>query len=172
MSSMMIKKTLSGASMRPQQLLAQPENVNAMVLGVVYGAVTDDKKMTSATGEVMQGLAGKFVYRSTNPEIAPDCAAYVFWPASGFLTDVFAHLRAPAYDGAPIEFAYEISVLRAANPAGYTWGYRPLIETAEGDPLEKLEAKIADQLPNPRQVVMALENSPVESKPAKEKAGV
>ena len=166
----MIKKKMSGKDFNPKQILGAPAEVREIALGVLMGVAETVSKTTSEQGEVLKGLSGKFIFKSNNKEQASDAAAFVFWPPSGCLGDVVTAVEGTKdsagktiTEGVKTEFAFVVHVLRANNPAGYEWGFTPLLAPSEADPLEALQAKLAAS--------GALALAPAEAAPALPPAG-
>jgi hypothetical protein len=42
-----------------------------------------------------------------------------------------------------VRFAFEVAVIRAANPAGYSWVYSPLLAASAHNPLDAIKAEVA-----------------------------
>lgn len=157
-----IKKKITPKDFNPKKILGLSVETRTLRLGVLMGIATDVTTSTSPQGEVLEGLAGRFVFKPDAADEQP-VAAYVLWLPSGMGTDLFELPR----EKKPVEFAFVMGVNRAENPAGYEWTMTPLVAPTENDPLAALAAKVgAEALAAPAAAPAALE-APKEPEPAK-----
>jgi hypothetical protein len=130
--SNVIKKKLAPKDFNPKAILGMPVATRNLVLGTLLGMANDVTRTQTPTGDVLEGLVGKFMFKPADKTFA--MAAYTLWLPAGMGNDLFALPR----QGEAIEFAFEIGVTRAENPAGYEWTMRPLVEPSQADPLAAL----------------------------------
>lgn len=139
-------KALTSKAMSPKRILGMPEDVKRVVLGTVFGIAMDGRKQTLDNGDELRGLGGQFVFASEDEAAAKSVRAGIFWPPEGFLNDILAIMEKPKSDRPDfVEFAFKFGVMRADNPAGYSYFAEPLVEAAESDPLSVLQSKLVQQ---------------------------
>ena len=144
-----LKKKITPKDMNPKQILATADTIRQLDLGVLLGQANAVISLTSPTGDLLEGLSGRFKFQPFANGVAAGepLISYVLWLPSGMGTDLFELPR----EKEPVEFAFIMSAHKADNPAGYEWGMKPLIETSASDPLALLESKLvaAKALPSP-----------------------
>lgn len=139
----------------PSVIKSRPETVTKIITGRLIGIASDFVHRKSANGEQdFEGLKGQFRIVPTNDMGIPDPDKPELESGVLFLNDAFHSMISEPLrkaretdDKASINFAFEINVIRAKNPQGYSWSFMPLIESA-GNPLDALVA----QLPPPGKV--------------------
>ncbi len=134
------------AKMSMKALETVPQKVasgdkNSLAMARVYGIASGIKGFTNGqTGEVAFALMGDF--EGVNIETGK-----VFRSGKLFLPGgIHESLTGPFMADDPVtslKFALEFEVVKAGNPAGYTWRAKPLIAAAQNDPL----ASLRDELP-------------------------
>jgi hypothetical protein len=129
----------------PAMIKTQDEKVKKFMLGTIVGIATGftSRANPKDATEVFEGLAGSF--RS----IPADGKREELESGILFIPDAFHNMIATplrkmlaADANAQLRFAFEISSVRASNPAGYSWDFVPKIEAAGGNPLDDLIADI------------------------------
>lgn len=148
MTNLLSKVSLS--TFKPKALLALPEETRELHLGTIVGIATGIKKGKMPDGVTpYEGLAGNFevVYADASKE--HDASGVCYLP-DAFMNPILALLKDETNaDGevireaaSSVQLAFNVSVVRADNPAGYSWKLKPLIEASQNDPLAKLRELI------------------------------
>lgn len=144
----------------PSLIKLQPETVRVISLGALVGAADGFVQRTNPKdGEVFEGMTGSFRVIPDDPEREVIESGVLFIP-DAFHNKVAAQLRAIGLDekgrllqGATVEFAFQINVIRANNPQGYSWEFKPLMEFEGENPLDRLQALYKhNQLEGPKEV--------------------
>lgn len=124
----------------PAMIKALPEDVRILMLGTIVGIASGFVERKSPDGtDVFEGLAGQF--RSIPADDKRDeLESGVLFIPPAFHNMVAATLRKmlDADPKAQVRFAFEVSSVRANNPAGYSWDFKPKIEAEAGNPLDEL----------------------------------
>lgn len=142
-----IKKKITPRDFNPKLILAQPDEVKSLALGVVIGMANDVVTRTNDQGEIMEGLVGQFGFKPADG--SETLRSYVLWLPSEMGNDLITGAKlAKKGEAQPVEFAFKVGVNRvpvtenSLNKTGYEWTLTPLIEAKQADPLAALEAKI------------------------------
>lgn len=129
----------------PKLIATLPDNENKLVLGAIIGIARDFKSKVDQrdlkeywffTGdfEAVPAEAGKDVTRSGVlylPTGIQELISNALYDAQGErLTDA-------------VQFAFEVSVVKATNAQGYSWAFEPKMQAAPNDPLAELRALAA-----------------------------
>lgn len=145
----------------PKKIAAQPDSVQQITLGTLYGIATGIVRRTTPDTKVYEGLAGTFECVSTDDNTDTIQSSILYLPDGAFqlladplkkmvpVLDANGNPKMDA-DGEPVEkrdvesikFAMDICVVRANNAAGYSWKFVPLGVQAN-DPLADLRATLA-----------------------------
>lgn len=125
----------------PQMIATMPENITEYFMGTLYGIAagivtrTDDK-----TGTIYEGLKGEF--RSVPSAAEREKGREPLESGVMYIPDAFHSMVAGALKhaqqndpNAEVTFAFDVKAIRAKNPAGYSWEFKP-----------KLPAKAANRL--------------------------
>jgi hypothetical protein len=124
----------------PDEIKSQPDTVRRMVLGTLVGRAGGFIERTNPKdGEVMEGLTGEFRSIPANPE-ADQLESGVLFIPDAFHNLIASKLREAkkADANAVINFAFEVASVRATNPQGRSWDFKPMIDAGEENPLDKL----------------------------------
>lgn len=140
----------------PASIAGEPVEVKSYVLGRLIGIArgivtrTDDKN-----GQVYEGLKGEFRSIPSEREIAKGREPL----ESGicYIPDAFHNMVAAALAkaqendrNAEINFAFEVIAVRASNPAGRSWEFRPLLPVKAENRLDALMGEVQKALPAPK----------------------
>jgi hypothetical protein len=148
MTKILTKLTLT--NFNPKLFFGQPEGTQELYLGRLIGTGNGVKNAVAQDGVTpMYGLKGTFgAEYSTDREA--ESSGVLFLPEAymGPMLDLFedktnASGEVEREAVKSLDFAYDVFVIKAANPAGYSWSLRPLLEVAASDPLEAIRARIA-----------------------------
>ncbi len=123
--------------------LLQGDNAELM-MGTVFGIVSGIIQRKMPTGEVYEGLKGTFQAVPADPKRDTITSGVCYLP-SGFyelIADPFKALQAED-ETATLKFGFEVSAVKANNPAGYSWKYQPLVEPSKDDPLATFRAELS-----------------------------
>lgn len=140
----------------PQIIKTLPETTREMLLGTLYGKASDFVKRTLPDGSnEMEGLRGNFrvIPIDVHGEVQDSKgreSAILFIPEA-FHNAIADQLRSakgldsagvqipgrPLDPGAEIMFIYDVTVIRAKNPQGYSWMFKPAKEYTKS-PLDDL----------------------------------
>lgn len=125
----------------PSIIKTLDETVKRHQLGTIVGIVSGfvERGNPQDPTQKFEGLSGSF--RS----IPADDKRDELESGVLFIPDAFHSMIASAFrknleadKNAQLRFAFEIYAIRANNPAGYSWEFKPLIEAAGGNPLDEL----------------------------------
>ncbi|MDE2020106.1 MAG: hypothetical protein KGJ13_07210 [Patescibacteria group bacterium] len=131
----------------PSIIKTLPDDVKRHMLGTIVGIVTGfvERGNPKDPTEKFEGLSGQF--RS----IPADDKRDELESGVCFLPDAFHNMVAGPFrkmqdtdKNAQLRFAFEIYSIRAQNPAGYSWEFKPKIEAAGGNPLDELIADLGE----------------------------
>ena len=130
----------------PDMIKSEPANVNRLVLGTLVGEATGFLERTNPKdGTVMEGLIGSF--RSIPAQVDGD----IIESGVLYIPDAFHNLIAGALrdqlkkdSASKVGFAFEVASIRANNPQGRSWDFRPLIDNAAYNPVDALISDIGE----------------------------
>jgi hypothetical protein len=132
-----IKKTISGKDMLPSRI-KMSDNITRLVLGRLIGIANDITTWTDKEGQILEGLRGKFKY-TDNDVTRNVLISSVLWLPAGMGTDIIDAASEKTTDG--VEFGFDLGVVKAENPQGYSWFMTPF-HNAAFDPLATVEARL------------------------------
>lgn len=125
----------------PALVKALPEGQDKMLLGSIIG-IADGIKLAKGPDGVSQfeGLKGTFEGVPADPK-RDTVRSGVAFLGDAFQADILALLKD---ENGPetVSFAYEVWVVKAKNPAGYSWALAPKMPAAEADPLSSMRALV------------------------------
>jgi len=134
--------------------MAVANGPTSIALGVIVGIANKIVTGKQADGvTTYEGMGGNFeVNFATGEEQVR--AGKCFLPES-FMDPILDLLRVPVFEdgkaGKPkaesVQFAYKVAIIKAANPAGYSWELTPLMDADEADPLAALRTSAMAALP-------------------------
>lgn len=153
----------------PAIIKTQPETVRTYILGTLGGIATGFVERKSPDGlEKYEGLAGQFRSIPSDPEKDELESGVLFLP-DAFHGMIATPLKAMLANdpNANLRFAFEVVVVRANNPAGYSWEFKPKIEAAAANPLDELFDNLGGVKTIAGKRTLAVEHKPA---PAKETA--
>lgn len=132
----------------PALILAQPPDQPTFFLGTLIGIASGFLERSSADKtETFEGLTGQFRSVPANP-VLDELESGILWIPTAFHNLIADKLRdAKTKDpAATISFAFEVTTVRAKNPAGYSWDLRPLMDDVASNPLDRFiaEAKLLE----------------------------
>jgi hypothetical protein len=128
----------------PSLIKAEAEGVSTLLLGTIIGTASGFVERKSADGEEkFEGLAGQFRSIPADPKKDELESGVLFIP-SAFHNMIAGALREQqrADANATISFGFEVSSIRAKNPAGYSWDFKPMIEAKAENPLDALLSEL------------------------------
>ena len=143
---------ISLTNFKPKAILAQPESVLELPLGTIVGIATGIKRGKMPDGVTpYEGMAGDFELK--RPGMEPVRSGVCYLP-DGFMQPILTLLKDDVdKDGnvtrdavSSVQMAYNVSVIRADNPAGYSWKLTPLTQAQPNDPLAELRKLIPDNV--------------------------
>jgi hypothetical protein len=141
-TSIVSKLSLGTMGIKGAAILGQPEAVKNLKVATIYGKVGGFKKVEDKlTGNVHFPVTGNFVginHINENKEFA---SGLLYLPA-GIHDQLLDAAKKLLDESDAIDFALEISAVRAGNAAGYSYEARPLVKPRGVDPLESLRASI------------------------------
>lgn len=152
MTKQLTKLTLT--NFNPKVFFAQPEGTNEFLLGRLVGSGNGVKNAVAQDGVTpMYGMKGDFGMEFTDANREDERSGVLFLPEAFMspmldqLEDTTDEATGEVIKGAKsIDFAFDVFVIKAANPAGYSWSLRPLLETSASDPLAAVKLRIAAPL--------------------------
>ena len=122
----------------PDLIKTQPESVKRLVLGTLIGIADGFIERTNPKdGEIMEGLSGQF--RSVPADEKDDeLESGVLFIPDAFHNLIAATLRDMKKNdpNAKVNFAFEVAAIRASNPQGRSWDFKPVIESQSENPLD------------------------------------
>jgi hypothetical protein len=159
----------------PDEIKSMSDTVRRLVLGTLIGIADGFIERTNPKdGEIMEGLTGQF--RSIPAkEDAEELESGILFIPDAFHNLIAGTLRTEkAKDAnAKVNFAFEIAAVRAVNPQGRSWDFKPLIESETENPLDAFMGNVGKlAIKDGKRVLMiAGPNAPKETEPAKLAAG-
>jgi hypothetical protein len=158
-------------NMTPEQVAASisESGVHRYVMGRLVGIARGFvERRSEKDGEIFEGLSGMFRVVPADPAREELESGVLFIPDAfhNMVADALRPLKAQDVN-ASVTFAFEISSIRAENPAGYSWDFKPLIENAAGNPLDGVFAA----LPSPEQLKQLTDESRAERQGSGRKSG-
>lgn len=135
----------------PAIIKTRPESERSYVLGTLIGTATKFverkslKQNADGSQDIFEGLGGSFRSIPSDPEKAELESGVLFIPDA--FHNVIANVLRPLIkeDGnGKVDFMFEVSTIRAKNPAGYSWDFRPMISIAAANPLDALIARAGE----------------------------
>jgi hypothetical protein len=115
------------------------------ILGYLIGKASGfANRSDPKTGDQFEGLTGTFATIPVDDSVDELESGVLFIP-DAFHNLVAARLREAqkADPGAVVEFAFEVGSIKAQNPAGYSWDFKPAREFAGVDPLAGLSKEVS-----------------------------
>lgn len=155
----------------PALIKAQAPEIKSLLLGTLMGIASDFvSRQSPDKTQTFEGLAGQFRSIPADPKSDELESGIIFMP-DAFHNLIAANLKtAKAADkDATISFAFEVSSVRANNPAGYSWDFKPKIEAAANNPLDKLAEELGGVKEVAGRRVLAIEDKSATSKAAAKK---
>lgn len=146
---------VSLANFKPKQILALPEETRELSLGHIVGIASGIKVGKQADGVTpYEGMKGDF--KIVRPDGSEERSGVCFLP-DAFMSPILGMLRDETdADGEvvreavkSVQLGFEVLVIRADNPAGYSWKLKPLLQPAQNDPLAELSKLIPAPTPAP-----------------------
>jgi hypothetical protein len=128
----------------PDEIKSAPEAVRRLVLGTLVGIADGFIERTNPKdGEIMEGLTGQFRSIPAN-EASEELESGILFIPDAFHNLIAATLRSEkAKDAnAKVNFAFEIAAVRANNPQGRSWDFKPMIESETENPLDAFMANV------------------------------
>lgn len=126
----------------PSIIKTLPENIRQHRLGGLFGIATGFVSRTNPKdGTVMEGLAGAFRVVPSDEKRETLESGILFIP-DAFHNGIAMRLREMQKTDtlATLDFTFDINVIRASNPIGYSWEFKPTREFAGKNPLDELQA--------------------------------
>ncbi len=124
----------------PALIKTMPENQKAYLVGTFVGIATGiiKRKNPKDENEVFEGLSGSF-RAIPSVETLDELESGVLFIPDAFHNMIAAALAKVQKDDptAELRFAIECSSVRANNPAGYSWDFKPLFDQGK-NPLDEL----------------------------------
>ena len=123
----------------PDAIKAMASDIKRLVLGQLIGMASGFVERTDPkTGEQFEGLSGLF--RSVPADKSEDeLESGVLFIPDAFHNVIASKLREvlKADPSASVNFAFEVASIRASNPQGRSWDFKPLWDEAE-NPIDRL----------------------------------
>lgn len=124
----------------PSLIKLQSETVREMMLGTLYGMAEGFVERTApdGSGQKFEGLKGAFRAIPADPNKEPEESGILFIP-DAFYNGVSDLLRSQQKTdpSARLNFIFEVYVIRANNPQGYSWKFVPAKQYTKS-PLDEL----------------------------------
>lgn len=124
---------------------------NKLILGRFVGIAEDFVERTSADKtQKFEGLKGQFRVVPSDAAAEELESGVCFFP-DAFHTMIAAPLRKVRESDphASARFGFQVAVIPAKNPAGYSWEFQPLIQADGINPLDELVSQVAKIMPPP-----------------------
>lgn len=125
----------------PSIIKTMDENTKRHLLGTIVGIVSGfvERANPKDPNDKFEGLSGQFRSIPSDDKRDELESGVCFLP-DAFHTMVAAPFKAMLEKdkNAQLRFAFEIYSIRANNPAGYSWEFKPMIEAAGTNPLDEL----------------------------------
>lgn len=129
----------------PKGILSPDFKGEKFVLGMLIGIATGVQRRANKTDptKMDEALIGTFEGRPA------DAKGTVIQSGKCYLPEGMFNMIATKLEGEnaadSVQFGIEVAVIKATNPAGYTWTFTPKVKVSEADPL----AGLRDQLKLP-----------------------
>lgn len=135
---------------------AVAKNKGKLSLGVLIGIASKFLERKSVKDQqVFEGLGGQFRI------IPADKAREELESGVLFVPDAFHNMMASALrkaqatdPNATVKVAFQVNVIKAKNPAGYSWDFMPLTPPDAANPIDELISDVA-KLPLGKQLLLA-----------------
>jgi hypothetical protein len=128
-----------------------PDNQDKTVVGTILGIAQSIVTRTSPDGtKTFEGISGQFEGVPTDPERDTVQSGICYLP--DFVYPAIRELLLAENDkgervNAQVTFGFEVALIRAKNPQGYSWQLTPLASPRADDPLSKLRAELTANRP-------------------------
>lgn len=130
------KITLSDVGV-PGMVATKPEGTHfcGTLIGIADGFV---ERKSADKQDTFEGLKGQFRSVPSDAQMDELESGVLFIPAA-FHNVIATKLREVQKVDASstLSFAYEVTSIKAKNPAGYSWDLKPLIDDATANPIDK-----------------------------------
>lgn len=159
MSEIFTKSKVSLSTFKPKAHGQAAYEKAPLKLGTIIGVAAREsiRQNVEKPDEPYIGLTGNFrcirIAENNTTEITQSGTCYL---PDSWLEPILMVLKEGS---TAVQFAYDVFIEKADNPAGYGWILKPLIEASGSDPLAALAAKVAP-------VAIAAPETPV-AEPAK-----
>lgn len=138
----------------PGSIKALPDDIKTYSLGRLIGICRDTLSRTDdKTGEKYEGLKGEFRSIPSDPEKAKgrvELESSILYIPDAFHSMITQQLTAAQKidPSAEVIFVFDVTAIRASNPAGYSWDFKPVLGKAENR-LDALASEVTKQLGGP-----------------------
>lgn len=138
------------AQFQPKRVGALGDKFTRVQVGTFIGRATDILVRTLPDTSVVEGLKGDFELSRCNIETGEVEA--VFRSGVAYLPPgVDEMIKGPVSErdangkrvNESVAFAFNVFLMKAANPAGYSWEFVPVVQQVNDDPLAALRGQIA-----------------------------
>lgn len=145
----------------PQRIATLDVNVNEYFMGTLFGIAsglvsrTDDK-----TGETYEGLKGEFRSMPSPDELKTGrepLESGVLYIPDAFHSMIASALKSvqAADPNAEVTFAFDVKAIRAKNPAGYSWDFKPKLPAKGANRLDGLYKEVQQLSAPAKQAALA-----------------
>ena len=134
-----------------------PDETKKEVVGYIHGFCNAIVKRTAPDGsKTFEVMGGQFEVVPADPQ-EPCLRSGICYLGDSFqpmVTDILKAQAGPDGKGqvTGVSFAFEIVLMRASNPQGYTWVLEPMTQPEGLDPLEDTRKLLAARLDKPKLV--------------------
>jgi hypothetical protein len=141
----------------PDEIKSQNDTVKRLVLGTLVGIADGFIERTNPKdGEIMEGLIGQFRSIPAKAD-AEELESGILFIPDAFHNLIAATLRTEKSKdpAAKVNFAFEVAAVRANNPQGRSWDFKPLMESETENPLDAFVGSVGKlQIKDGRRVLM------------------
>lgn len=139
MTNAVTKTKISLSTFEPKKNLKDID-AGPVHLGILIGRVSRKTTREMPNGETFEGLGGQFRAVIGDPKAGNSVASGMCYMPEAFMIPILDALK-EAGDGATIDFAYKVAIVKDGNPQGYTWALTDMVPAKAVDPLDALMAQ-------------------------------
>jgi hypothetical protein len=135
------------------------ETARSVVMGTIFGWADNFVQRKSPDGlQEYEGLSGEFRLVPSDTKREELESGVLFMPDAfhNLLANALRELGKSGDPNSKLQFALEVSAIRAKNPAGYSWEVQPLYDQGKN----RLD-EIASSLPKLRELAKANKRAPL-----------
>lgn len=126
----------------PKKVTVLPDGQDTLMLGTIIGRITGTVLLKSPDGDEFEAFKGTF--EGVSNDTGEIINAGILTLPAGFHDKLMTEFKMP--DVKEIQFAYGVGCVKAKNPQGYSWAFKPLLEAQPTDALSELRKLRQDKM--------------------------